>query len=265
MSHHLPLAPRQLAPGHLARGLVGGALAMLAALGIAGGYGVWQWGAAQDIVHDSALWRDGDVTTPADVEGRQTSHSFLFNDYDLQVRFRDETGEPHEGKVEFSRLFTSVDADAPTEVRFRKGHPEDFVLSWAAASTTSRWMAFLFMALAGVGLIGGSVFFLGFSAVKNARVAKDVAERGVEVECELTQVEEQVVQGRATGYLVLRFKLPEQLAPGAEPLEAIVKQNPGPFLVDNGMKIVVLVDPHAPKRFLAPRADLFPLVADAPR
>lgn len=234
---------------------------MIAAVGVAAAYGIWQWGAAQDIVHDTRLWKEGEVTMPAEVEGRKTSHSFIFNDYKLTVRFQDETGEVKEHEVEFDLLFASVDAGAPAQVRYHKGQSDDFVLSWAAESTTARWAAFVFMALAGVGLVGGSFFFLGFAAVKNARLAQHLAAEGVEVECELTHVEEQIVQGRATDNLVVRFKLPESLAPGLDAQEAIMKKHPGPFLVSEGKKVVVLVDRNAPRKNLAVQADLFPLVA----
>lgn len=242
--------------------LVGGALAVVGALAVSGAYGAWQWGSAQAILHDQALWARGAVAE-ARVDGRETSRSFILNSYDLKVQYYDDAAQLHERELEFDLLFASVDQGRPTFVKYDRARPDDFVLSWAHESTTARWASFAFMMLAGVGLIGGSLAFLGASAIRNARAAQAAAARGVEVECVITSVEQQVVQGKVTDNLIYRFRLPEHLTPDGDREVIIPAKEGSPILVDGATKLVALVDPAAPKTFLVPRTDLSPLDVDA--
>lgn len=263
MSELLPPAPRKLRSGYVGKRLVGGALGIVAAIAVAGAYGYWQWGSAQAILHDQALWARGEVVAEAAVDGRETSRSFILNSYDLKVRYLDEASQLHEREVEFDLLFVSVDQDRPTLVKFDRATPDDFVLSWAAESTTARWASFGFMALAGIGLIGGSLAFLGVGAIRSARAAEAAASRGIEVECPITGFEPQVVQGKATDNMVYRFRLPEHVTPDGDREVIIPAKEGGPILLDGGTKLLALVDPAAPKIFLVPRRDLSPLDVDA--
>ncbi len=257
----LPPAPRQLVSGYVFKRLAGAGLLCLAAVAVAAAYAVWQWSEVQTLQRDQRLWAEGEVQAPAEVEGQKESRDFILNSYKLNVRFADEDGVLHSGKVDFDLLFSSADEAAQPAVRYHRGRPDEFALNWAAQASKGRWASFAFMTVVGVGLIGGSLLIVGIAAFRTTRAQTHAARVGVEVECVVSRVDEQLVNGRKTGSLIYVFLLPEHFTNGG-PTERQVLMNPKkgtPILLEGGSKLIALVDPSDPRRFLVVRNDFFPI------
>jgi hypothetical protein len=214
MADLLPPAPRRLSSRYTSTRTVGAIALMLGAIGVALGYGIWQIDSAQQILRDGRVWAEAKGSSPAIVDGHVTTHDFVLDSYKLKVTFSDQDGKKREGETEFETLFTSVDQNAPAEVHYAIDHPDQFALNWAIDVTGGRWMAFAFMAIIGVFLIGGSLAFLGYKLLSTTRAASRAALQGVEAICAVTLVEQQIVQGKTTGRLIYHYALPEHLARG---------------------------------------------------
>ncbi len=260
----LPPRPWHLQSSFLIKRHLLAAALLLGAVGIGGGYGVWQWGAATSILEDSRLWKEGDVQTPADAKGSVKTNKFIFNGYDLEVTFADEAEVDHTYRVEFDTLGSTVDENAEVSVRYMSGHPERFALSWAVDVTGGRWASFAFMFGIGVLGFGGGLAFFAWSTVRRSQEIRAAVEAGDEIECEIVSVTQQIVNGRATGNLIYRFRVPEHLGapPGFEREEIINPKKGLPILLDAEKKLLALGTTKAPKAPLVLRADLFPLAVD---
>jgi hypothetical protein len=260
----LPPRPWHLKSGFtIKRSLLTLAL-LIGSVTIGGGYGVWQWGSAQKILEDSRLWKEGDVQTPADASGRVKTNKFIFNGYDLQVSFADEDDVEHTYKVEFDTLGSTVDENAEVSVRYMKGHPERFALSWAVDVTGGRWASFAFMFGVGVLGFGGGLLYAAWITLRRTREIRAAVESGDEIECEIVSVTPQIVNGRASGNLIYRYRVPEQLGapPGFEGEEIVNPKKGLPILLDGEKKLLALGTTQAPKAPLVLRADLSPLAVD---
>jgi hypothetical protein len=120
------------------------------------------------------------------------------------------------------------------------------------------------MGLAGVGLMGGGLAVFAFQFWRVLRKATRAAREGVEAECKLLRVEDQVVNGRATGHRLYHFLVPDRLTRGVrvEAKESFLPKRGVALLLDGGQSLLALVPPNAPEQSLALRADLFPLDLD---
>lgn len=236
----------------------------LAGLGVGGAYGVWQWAEAQQLLRDTELWDKNEVQAPADVDGEVTTRKLIFNSYKLKVTFADESGFDHTYPLEFDTLWSTVEQSAATSVRYARGRPEQFALSWAMDVKGGRWAAFIFMFGIGVFLLGGGVLVFGVLTHLRTRQVQAAAKSGVEIECDIVSVTPQIVNGRASGNDVYRYKVPEHVGapPGFEQTEIVTPKKGLPLLLDGGKKLVAIVSPQAPKNPVVVRADLWPLAFD---
>jgi hypothetical protein len=262
----LPPPPYRLRSSFVMRQTVGVVLLAACAVGAGGGYAWWQVSEAASIVHDSSLWASSGVSeVEVSVHGKLTSNKFIFNSYDLDVSFRDEEGRSHHGKSKFETLFARVNEDSPALVRYRPGNPDDFALSWAVDKVPSRWAGVAFMGGVGVLLIGGSFGGLAYQRYRVLQKASRAVREGAEAECKVLRVEDQMANGRPTGYRLFHFLIPDRLTRGVrvEGKEAFHPKKGMAFLFEGGQRLLALVPPEAPDKALALREDLYPLDFDA--
>jgi hypothetical protein len=184
--------------GAISLGLVG-AVALVA-------YVVWQLGEARQIQTDQAIWDHGTPAESSSVSGRETSHNFLLNSYELDVEYVDAQGKTHRKKAEFSSLFASVDQKTDADVRYDPANPERFALRWAIDLGGYRWAAFAFMMVAGIG-IGIAFLVLALGLFRRVTDARAAAEDSQEVEIELQKVVELSQHGRPTGTSQFHYQL----------------------------------------------------------
>src|SRR5439155_21296999 len=104
----LPARPLRLRSGHFASAYLKASLLALAGAAIAALILWWQGGAVRRTLHDGALWKTGVVADGGYVKGRETSHDFIVNSYDLDVEYTDQDGRAHHEKLEFETLFGSA-------------------------------------------------------------------------------------------------------------------------------------------------------------
>lgn len=184
--------------GAISLGLIG-AVALVA-------YIVWQLGEAHQIRTDQAIWDHGTPAESSSVSGRETSHNFLLNSYELDVEYVDAQGKTHHRKAEFSSLFASVDQKTDADVRYDPANPERFALRWAIDLGGYRWAAFIFMLVAGIG-VGLAFLVLSFGLLRRFTDARAAATDSQEIEIEVVKVVELTQHGRATGTSQFHYQL----------------------------------------------------------
>ena len=255
----LPPCPLRLQSSFVWRNLLGGGLLLAVGIGASVAYAWWQYDAVRQLVDQTRVWRDGVAAPRCEVKGEVTTNRFIFRGYKLDVKYLDARGALHEGKLEFDTLGGAVDQKREPVVHYLEPEPGHFALSWSMDVRTSRWASFGFMAVVGIGLVGGSFSYLGALCLRRLADARRCAARADEVIVRITKVVPQVVQGRHTANLIHyagqtvdgravagKFSLPKK----HEPLYA------DPSL----QTIVALVPPENPKRAVVLRGDFYPFL-----
>ena len=191
------------------------------------------------------------------VKGTVTSHSFILNDYDLEVTYLDANQISHQSKLEFETLISTIDRDSDPVVRYLHGDPEKFALSWAMNAKISRWAAMVFMAVVGVGLVGGSVVFFGMRALRRLSDARGCALRSNEVLVRVTQVVSTMVKGRHTGN---EYRFTGRMVDGREVSgKTVFPVKYGPLFADAAKQtMLVLIPQENVKRPVVLRGDFHP-------
>ncbi|MCC6807977.1 MAG: hypothetical protein IT381_11180 [Deltaproteobacteria bacterium] len=262
MANLLPPGPWKLRSGYLFKRHFFAVLLLLAGIGIGGAYGVWQWEEAARILADGRVWDDPKaIETGADVDGKVTTRKFIFNSYDLKVTFDDENEQVHHDVLEFSTVWSTVDQEQSPVVRYLPGAPDKFALNWATGVSGGRWASFALMFGIGVLIFGFGLIGFAYATWNGTRRVAAAASRGVEVECPILGVAKQVVNGKESGNLLYRYKVPEHLGvpPGFELTEIVNPKKGLPVLLDKDTKLLVIVSTDAPKHPVVLRADLSPL------
>lgn len=202
----LPSRPLRLRRGFALWSYVGAVTMGLVGAAALVAYVVWQLGEARQIQTDQAIWDHGTPAESSSVSGRETSHNFLFNSYELDVEYVDAQSQTHRRKAEFSSLFASVDQKTDADVRYDPANPERFALRWAIDLNGYRWAAFAFMMAAGIG-IGLAFLVLALGLFRRASDARAAAEDSQEVEIEVLKVVELSQHGRPTGTTQYHYQL----------------------------------------------------------
>jgi hypothetical protein len=259
----LPPPPWKLQSGYLFKRRLLALVLLLAGIAIGSAYGIWQWDDAANILATDRLWKEGDVTAPADVSGDVTTRKFLFNSYKLKVVFDDEAGRERRQTIELDTLGSTVDQNSEPLVRYRRGDPDHVALNWAVDVSGGRWASFVLMFGMGVFVFGGGLAAFAVGTLLAAQRVQAAAATGVEVECEIVSATPQVVNGRQTGNLVYEYQVPAHLgAPPGFTRQEITTPKAPPILLDGGKRLLAIISPSAPKHPLVVRADLAPLAVD---
>ena len=241
---------------YVARNVVVAVLCLLGALGCIGGGTWWIVRTASRIAHDQRLWATGHEAYAVRIGGTSTSHSFVINDYDLDVHYTDEQQRPHDGKAGFALLVSSVDDNDPGDVKYDPAHPDDFVVSWAITHLVARWACALFLSSTFIVLFGAGLFVIAGRRLRLVTDAKKVAARSDEVLLELVSVSPVVVKRKHIAN-VFRYRhtvygrvrvLEQRLAVAELPL----------YSGDERTHLVALVSSHIPHRPWLMRQDHAP-------
>jgi hypothetical protein len=248
------------------RSYAAAALSFLLGLGFAIGFPAWQISEAKGIIADKALWASGTPALDASVHGKETSHNFLLNSYDLQVEYATAEGELHEQKIKFDTLFVSVDKNAPVDVHYDPKDPSRMVLSWSVDMTGGRWAAVVFMGA--IGLFGLLFLWAARVQVRNVSDAREAETRFEETDVPLVRLIEMKQYGRSTG--VMRYQFHVAHADGTTKKREVsfnFKKNQQPIFVDaSRTRMLAVKTTMAPDRPIVLRNDLYPFeVSDSER
>ena len=195
----LPPHPLRLQQSFVWKYQLGGVALVMVGLAAAAGYAWWQYDAVKELIDQNRIWQTGVPALRSEVSGRETTNKFVFHGYDLTVKYVDAHRTRHEGKLNFDTLGTEVDQATDPAVRYLESDASRFALSWAVDARISRWFSIGFMALVGVGLVGGSFTYLGVRALRRLGDARRCAHRSDEVLVGITKITQQIVKGRHTG------------------------------------------------------------------
>ncbi|HET7537291.1 MAG TPA: hypothetical protein VFJ90_12605 [Candidatus Didemnitutus sp.] len=194
----LPPCPLRLKRSFVWKYQLGGIALLLVGVAAAIGYAWWQYDNMVELVEQSKIWRGGVVAPSCAAGGKVTTHKFFFHEYKLDVKYMDAARKAHAGKLSFDTV-TEINRDSEPEVRYLEENPEKFALSWAVDVTTGRWLNIVFFAIVGVGLVGGSFSYLGYTALRRLAHARSCARRAEELLVRVTKIEPQMVKGKHTG------------------------------------------------------------------
>ncbi|HTQ31544.1 MAG TPA: hypothetical protein VMI53_10070 [Opitutaceae bacterium] len=192
-------APLRLQSSFVWKNRLGGLVLILAGIGAAVGFGWYESGAVKELLDQSRIWQEGTPAWRTEVSGHVTSHDFVLNEYDLNVTFVDANQVSHDNNVKFDTFIGKVDQEREPMVHYLPNDPDRFALSWAIDAKTSRWSAIVFMAVIGIGLIGGAFTFLGWLALRRLSDAKACASRPDEVILRIAKIVPTIVKGKQTG------------------------------------------------------------------
>ncbi|HZP59475.1 MAG TPA: hypothetical protein VFB27_04050 [Opitutaceae bacterium] len=197
----MPLLPTplRLKSSFVWKSQLGGVVLILAGLGAAIGFGWWNSSSVKALLDQSRIWKEGVPAERTEVNGHVTSHDFVLNEYDLNVTFVDANQVSHDNNVKFDTFIGKVDQEKEPLVRYLPNDPDRFALSWAIEAKTSRWAAVAFMALVGIGLIGGAFLLLGWVALRRLGDARACVARPDEVVLRIKQIVPTMVKGKHTG------------------------------------------------------------------
>jgi hypothetical protein len=250
-------SPLRLKSSFVWKTQLGGLVLILVGLVAVAGYAWWQYGSVKELVDQSRIWSEGTTALKTTVEGSVTSHSFILNDYNLDVTFLDENQVSHQGKLEFSTLISTIDRDSDPEVRYSHDDPEKFALSWAMNAKISRWAAIAFMAVVGVGLVGGSFTFLGVMALRRLSDARCCALRSNEVVVRVTKVVPTMAKTRHVGN---EYHFTGRMVDGREVAgKTVFPVKYEPLFADGAKQtMVALIPQENVKRPVVLRGDFYP-------
>jgi len=190
--------PLRLKSSFVWKNQLGGLALILIGLAAIVGFAWWQSASVQELVDQSRIWKTGKEAWSTEVKGKVTTNHFIFHEYDLDVTFTDANQTLHQSNLKFDTLFGEVDQAREPMVHYLENDPEHYALSWSMDVKISRWAAIVFMAVMGIGLIGGSFTYLGIAALRRLSDAKACASRPDEVIVRITQIVPTMVKGKHT-------------------------------------------------------------------
>lgn len=194
----LPPRPLKLKTAFVWRNQIGGILLLLAAVGVAAGYFAVMADGLKALWRESAIWKAGVEVREVSVSGERKTSKFIFHSYKLTVDFIDVNGARHSERVEFDTLLGTVNEDKPAVVRHLRADPKQFVLSWSQDVKLSRWLWEGFLLVAGVGLIGGTLVFMGWTMLRRLSDARHCAESSEQVALRFTEIQPEFTKGKHT-------------------------------------------------------------------
>jgi hypothetical protein len=255
----LPPCPLRLQTSFVWKNQLVGVLLLLIGIAASLGYAWWQYDAVRELIEQTGIWQAGVPAAWSEVKGEVTTNRFIFRGYDLDVTYLDAQGARHQGKLKFDTLGGAVDQKRDPVVHYLKDAPDRFALSWSMDVRTSRWVSVGFMALVGIGLVGGSFSYLGWLALRRLADARRCAARSDEVIVRITKVVPQMVQGRHTGNTI---HFAGVTVDGREVAgKMVLAKKYEPLYADPSLQtMVALVPPENPKRAVVLRSDFHPFL-----
>jgi hypothetical protein len=250
--------PLRLHPGFIRKSYLGIAAAAIFGLAGAIAFPAWQIAEARNLMAAAALWQSGTEADDASVEGRETSHNFLLNEYNLNVEYTDQQGGAHKAKLEFTSLFASVDQKSPVVVKYDPNAPDRFALSWMVDMKGSTWGSVAFMSLIGIG-IGLLGLFSARQLAQKLAAARRAAVESEESSVALVKVVEVRQNGRATG--VMKYQYDTTNAAGKNKRREVqfnVKKQQAPLYFDKAGSRMFVLKPPAPHQPVVLRNDFYP-------
>jgi hypothetical protein len=254
----LPPRPLRLSAGFVRRSIVGTALCVVFCLAACVGYPAWQAFQARAILDDEALWNGGLAARQASAEGKETSHDFILNEYDVVVTYRDQAGHEHKGRTKFDTLFSSIDANAQPVVHYDPREPERFALSWAHDQLSGRWASVAGLALVGAA-IGIVLLFEARQLLRRLAAARRAAVASDEVELAIARIVRVSQYGRATGLVRYYYRVPTPSGEKQREIAFNAKKGHKPLFADaEETRLLALRSAEAPDRPVVLRNDLYP-------
>lgn len=128
------------------------------------------------LLRERDVWQRGQPAAEASYEGDVTTRKLIFRSYKLKVSYADASGAAHVGRLEFDTLGSTLDDEAPSEVRYDPQRPESFALGKALDVAAGRWASAAFMGGMGVvivGLVGSALHALFRDLRRTLRCARD--------------------------------------------------------------------------------------------
>ncbi len=97
----LPPCPLRLQSSFVWKNFLAGTIMLAIGVAAAVGYAWWQYDSVGELLDQTRVWRAGVPAPQTEVKGEVTTHKFVFRSYDLNVRYVDQKGALHEGKLTF--------------------------------------------------------------------------------------------------------------------------------------------------------------------
>jgi len=236
---------------------VGGVASMIAGAVVAVLFIGWQGKDLLRLQRETELY-ESPTAVPGedvDVDGEITTQYF-FAEYKLNVAYTDKTGGRHAAKVEFGTI-PELDKTNFRAVHYDPADPSRFALNLAVKEQGKRLGSILVLGLLGGGLIGGSLWFLGWVAMRTALAWRRISRNGRVVLCTPVKAVEQRQYGRVVS-TTYHFQVPA--GPRPEPLDrkqAFRPKDGGPLTVKG--HVVGMYSPDRPKAVYLLGADFEPL------
>jgi hypothetical protein len=250
--------PLRLNTGFVRKTYLGMLACALLGLAMAIGLPIIGFNEARGLLAATALWQTGTEAADAGVEGHETSHNFIFNTYKLDVEYVDQAGQAHNGKLEFSSLFASVDQKSPAIVKYDPQAPDRFALSWMVDMKGSIWAAVAFLSLIGLA-VGAAMLFGTLQLSRKLTAARRAAVDAEEGSVPVVKVVEMRQSGRATG--VMKYQYNTTDAAGKTKVREVlfnVKKQQAPLYVDEARSKMFVLRPPAPHLPVVLRNDFYP-------
>ncbi|MFT3773493.1 MAG: hypothetical protein QM820_49585 [Minicystis sp.] len=277
----LPARPLRVARSYAVQSYRWSAVAALVAMALAGLFFTFSAQGVKRIFRDRDLWENGVPTRSSHVSVRTERGLAIIANHTLNVEYVDQRGTAREQVVEFSTLFVGLPGGRSAVVRHDPRAPERIAVSLAMDAMVWRWMDAVLWIF--IGLIVGSLPAYGAWALYDrVRLARLVAEDGMEVACEVTHVDDRPdSNGRPSPIRTFHFQVPA-MAPGplvatggyrdaARPSSAghpsygdrvmIDRKDGTPLMIGVKEKrdmMLVLVSPRMPHKAQVIRHDLHP-------
>lgn len=277
----LPARPLRVPRSYVARSYRWSALVALIALALTGFFWAFSAQGVKRVLRDRDIWERGVPARFSHVTGKSETFLVLITNHTLNVEYVDQQGTRRERAVEFSTMFGGPSSGERAMVRYDPRDPERIAVSPAVDATVRRWMDAAFWFLLGI-VVGALPAYGSWALFSRVRLARLVAEDGVEVACEVTSVDDRPdSNGRPSPVRTFYFEVPA-VAPG--PLvatgtyrDAASRSTPGhpgyrdsvmidrkdgtPLMIGVKSKrnlLLALVSPRMPHKAQVIRQDLYP-------
>lgn len=246
--------PIAISGGYLWTRSIGGIAAMVGGVAVAALFIVWQAKDLQRLQRDTELYESATAVPAEDVEVEgEVKTQYFFAEYKLNVAYTDKAGARHNAKVEFDTL-PELDKTSFHAVHYDPANPDRFALNLAVKERGKRLGSILFFGLVGTLLLGGSLGFLGWAAMRTATAWRRISRNGRVVLCTPLKAVEQRQYGRVVS-TTYHFQVPGP--PPFNRKQAFTPKSGGPLTVKG--QVVGMYHPDAPRAVYLLGADFQPL------
>jgi hypothetical protein len=219
----------------------------------------WRAGAARELLEERHIWDEGAVAR--DVRGNWVlDKGLIFDDYRYDFHYTDERGGVHQQTSEVTSI-RALDIENPVEVRYVG---DRVAISAAFERLGDRWIAWYAGNAPPVMLTFG-ILFLAALQLRRWMDVRHAGDRSDEVELHIDQVER--IHFKRTASERFRYHCHLPLADGRRVrCEVVFNAALGeyPLFSDEAQsRLLALVSPHAPRRPVIVRNDMYPYQLDS--